>query len=425
MPNYVANISGVSGHVLAEVEAGRDALARFVSDAIQVPSITGNEGAIAEFMATHLEELGFEVAVKPVEEQFADRYPALRGAAPLAARPNVFATWRAKRPGRLPLVLNGHTDVIPAGAEDAWTHAPFGGEIADGKVWGRGAMDMKGGIAAGIFALRALRATGVELPFDVQVQCVIGEESGGLGTLSAIDTEPRPQAAIVLEATACRVTPACGGAVIFEISTDGKAAHTGLAWIGVSAFEKLTVIYEALRALAQSREQRLDHPLFAGFPMKAPFGVGTFNAGEWIAMIPATASMTGRLGVLPGEDLEDVRQELVAAVEEACRGDEWLMVHPATISWPNNGFPAWETRSDHPVIAALRESLEDLGADSAPEGFTGATDAGHFARAGVPAAVFGPGMKTAAHLPDEHVSENQLVLAAKTLALAITRLGAG
>jgi acetylornithine deacetylase len=409
----------LSRKIVAAVEAEADALASCVADAVRVPSITGHEAEIAAFFADRLADEGLDVAVKRIPDAFAARHPRLRGATPLEARPNVFATLAADAPERPPLVLNGHTDVVPAGQEAEWSHAPFGGERANGHVWGRGSADMKGGLVAGAFALRALRAAGVRLACDVQLQCVIGEEAGGLGTLAALESEPRPGAAIVLEATECRVAPACGGAVIFDIGAEGRRAHTGLAWLGVSAMEKLALVYGGLRELAEERERRLDHPLFTDLPTKAPFGVGTFNAGEWIAMIPASASMTGRLGVLPGEDLEEVREELVRTVERVCDHDAWLRVHPATIRWPNHGFAAWQTPLDHPVVTALTEALTDLAADPAPRGMTYASDAGHFASASVPVVIFGPGSMTTAHLPDEHVAEEQLLLATKALALAI------
>jgi acetylornithine deacetylase len=410
--------------VLAELERGADALAELVATTVRTPSVTGRERPLAEFLASFLADEGLAVETKRIDEATAARHPALWKDTELDSRPNVFATWHSASAQRPPLVLNGHIDVVPPGDPEPWIYEPEAGKRADGYIWGRGASDMKGPLCAGVFALRALRAAGVELDCDVQLQCVVGEEAGGIGTLSAIETEPRPAAAIVLEPTECRVASACGGAVIFQVETRGKPAHTGLSWLGVSAMEKLWIVYEALAHLADERQVRSSHPLFDELPNGAPFGVGTFSAGEWIAMIPAQASMAGRLGVLPGESLGDVREELLSAVRRACYGDPWLRDHPAVVSWPNDGFAAWETSLSDPHVRALLSAAEDVTGAAQPAGMTFASDAGHFATAGIPAVLFGPGSITRAHLVDEYIGEEELVTGAKVLALAILRYGA-
>jgi acetylornithine deacetylase len=292
--------SEMDATVLRLLDEAADELAADVAATVRARSVNGDEGTGAAIFADWFERNGFDVERKTVDPVFRDQFPLLANEGNLERRPNVFGWWRGPSPRLPPLVLNGHYDVVPAGDPSEWRHAPFGGERAGGRIYGRGATDMKGPLVAGMFALRALRDAGVELPFNVQVQCVMGEESGGLGTLAAIASEPRPGAAVVLEPTEFIVAPGCGGLIQFRIGVEGRAIHTASPWRGVSALDKLIILYENLRELAARRNAELSHPLFDRLPMKAPFAVGTFHAGKWRATVPDSAVMEGRIGLLPG-----------------------------------------------------------------------------------------------------------------------------
>ncbi len=408
---------------LSAIDGAREELAAFVSEAVRIRSVNGQEGVAEPLFSGWFERNGFEAVVAAVSRQLRDRHPLLANESNLEDRPNVFGWWRTEEPLGEPLVLNGHIDVVPAGDEAAWQHPPFGGIQEGGRIHGRGAVDMKGPLIAGMYAVRALRDAGVLLPFDVQVQCVMGEESGGLGTISAIETEPRPGAAVVLESTEGVVCPASGGILQFTICVEGRSVHTSVPWHGVSALDKLIVIYESLRELARRRDEQLAHPLFEALPMKAPFAVGTFNAGEWRAAVPERARMEGRIGILPGEALADVRALVEQTVASVSERDEWLREHPARVVWISEGAPAWETAVDSPIVRALVEGARAV-ADETPIGAaTYGSDAGHFAAAGIPTVLFGPGRIADAHRRDESIAVSDLVRAAKIVAAGISRYG--
>jgi acetylornithine deacetylase len=396
----------------------------FVSAAVSAASVTGEEELAAAVFADWFVANGFEVETDTVDPAFRDRFPALAHEVDLERRPNVYGWWRGARSGRAPVVLNGHIDVVPAPEPDQWEHAPFGGVREGGRVWGRGSADMKGGIASAMFAVRALRDEGVELDRDLQVQCVMAEETGGLGAIWAIESQPRPSGAIVLEPTDCVVAPACGGIVQFDIEVAGRPAHTAVSWLGVSAMEKLWRVYTSVREFVEERNARIDHPLFRDLPAPAPFGIGTFEAGEWRSTIPRHARMSGRIGVMPGETIEEVRGLLRAAVAAACEGDEWLTRHPPVVNWIHEGFPAWETPAHDPLVASLAVASEAVGGTARLGAVTYGSDAGHFAAAGIPVVLFGPGRISDAHLEDEYIEEDQLQMAAEVLAVALLRLAA-
>lgn len=407
--------------VLRLLDAAADELADDVAMSVRAESVNGDEGAGAAVFSDWFERNGFAAETKTVDSAFRDQFPLLANEVDLERRPNVFGWWRSARAKVPPLVLNGHYDVIPAGDPAEWRHPPFGGNRVGGRIYGRGATDMKGPLVAGMFALRALRDAGAQLPFDVQVQCVMGEESGGLGTLAAIASEPQPSAAVVLEPTELVVAPCCGGLVQFAIGVEGQAIHTASPWRGVSALDKLIIVYERLRDLATSRNSTLSHPLFDQLPMKAPFAVGTFHAGKWRATVPDSAVMEGRIGLLPGEERADVRKLVEDTIAEVAAADEWLAAHPPHVRWINEGFPAWETPVEHPIVQSFIAAYQAVGKQAPVSAVTFGTDAAHFAAAGVPVLIFGPGSIVDAHQVDESIAEAALVLGAKIVALGVLR----
>ncbi|MER9236429.1 M20 family metallopeptidase [Mesorhizobium sp. M0622] len=389
---------------------------------VKIPSVTGSEGPLAAQLAKWLGTAGLEPHLECVTNDFRGRYTDFGGEARLSERPNVYGWLRSKESnGAKPVVLNGHLDVVPVGDPEGWRFPPFSGTRAEGAIWGRGSADMKGPIAAGLMAVRALKECSASLPFDVQLQLVIGEETGGIGTLYAIETQPRPQAVIVMEPSQCRVVAASGGSVQFTVDARGKAAHGCVPWTGVSALDLLMTCHRRFVAYARGRNERLAHSLFGDFEQCAPLSIGTFSAGEWRAMVPERGQFSGRIGVLPGEDTNDIREGLRQEVA-ASLADDRAQSPALSISWPNPGFPAWETETSSPLILAMQEASTAVHETPQVTSVTFGSDAGHFARQGVPVAIFGPGSIEVAHMVDEHVSEHSLLRAAKVLALSLLRL---
>jgi acetylornithine deacetylase len=393
--------------VSAAIAEARDELIEFVCAAIRAQSVTGSEEPFSALLEDWLVKNGFEFESQTVVDD----------------RRNLFATLRCSRPTLPPLVVNAHIDTVAPGEETAWSNAPFAGVRSDGKIWGRGACDDKGPLVAGLFALRVVKDLGLELLHDVEFQCVVGEETGGAGTIAALARADKPGAAIVLEASDGAVVAASGGCIHFDIAISGRAGHTAVPWTGVSAFEKATVVYGGLRRYATERNERSRHPLFDHFPESAPLAIGMVNAGEWRSMVPGRATLSGRIGLLPGESFDDVAQQLTEVVAEIAADDPWLRDVPPEVTWPGMQFSPWETPTDHPVVTALVEAAGAGSGTPRVEAVTYGSDAGHFAKAGIPVAIYGPGSINNAHMPDEHVVEDDLITAAATIALAILAYG--
>lgn len=323
------------------------------------------------------------------------------------------------------LVLAGHLDVVPPGDGDLWVGGdPWTLREADGRLHGRGACDMKGGVVAVLGAVAALRRAGVRLRRPLAVHTVVGEEDGGLGTFATLARGHRGRACVIAEPTAGDLLVANAGALTFRVEVAGHAAHGATRTLGVSALEAFLPVLDALRDL----EARRNTVLPAGFghlDLAAPISVGTVRAGDWPSTVPDRLVAEGRFGVLPGEAVEQARQELEAAVAAACADDDWLAEHPARVTWSGGQFGPGELPAGDPLADDVADCLVGLGV-RAPErvGAPYGSDLRLYAGAGIPTLQYGPGDIASAHTVDEHVEEADLVTAARAYALlAVRRCG--
>ena len=179
--------------MLEMIDDWSEELCEFVAGSVRVPSVTGDEQQFGERVSAWLRDHEFETYTRTIDPRLKERLGGFDAEHDLERRPNVFGWLRSSRAGdRPPLVLNTHQDVVTPGAREAWSYDPWGGERIGGHIRGRGATDMKASIGAALFALRAAAQSGIELHCDVRSPCVVAEESGGLGTLSALEAEPTP-----------------------------------------------------------------------------------------------------------------------------------------------------------------------------------------------------------------------------------------
>jgi acetylornithine deacetylase len=350
--------------------------------------------------------------------------------------------------GRLPgqgggrsLALNGHIDVVPVGDASAWQHEPWSGEVAGGRLWGRGACDMKAGVAASIFAVHALRRAGIELSGDLWLHVVSDEEVVGYGTRNLIERLPRVDAVIDAEPTELRLMPVEGGLIHLRIEVEGRESHAGNRYLsvhagggaakgGVNAIEKALKIVTALQALERDWATHRHHPLLpAGFNTIAPGiiagGPGGGTDGQLnLISNPGTApnycSVEYNIWFLPGETRERVQAEIEEYVAGVCRLDPWLRENPPRFTWNlrNIYFPAAETMPDHPFIQTIGGALAAVGRPAPIEGFTAASELAWYAERGMGGGLFGPGGGGQAHSPNEFVELDQLYAACEVIALA-------
>lgn len=321
------------------------------------------------------------------------------------------------------LVLNGHVDVVPAGALDRWTSPPFEPVVRGGEVCGRGALDMKGGLACALIALEAIARAGVELAGAVLLQSVVGEEDGGLGTLATIERGHLGDAAIVLEPTGLEIVCAQAGCANFRLTVRGRSAHGCHRDEGVSAIEKFALVHRGLLELEARYNEEHRHPLLRHLLKPYPLSVGTVRAGDWPSTVPDLLVAEGRFGVALGSNLVEARGRFEAALEAINESDPWLRSHPARVEWWGGQFEPGETAVEEEIVRVLSSaSRETTGRRPRCLGVPYGADLRLLIhQGGMPSVLFGPGDVRRAHAPNESVPIAELETTAVALVRTILR----
>ncbi|GII94607.1 ArgE/DapE family deacylase [Sinosporangium siamense] len=405
--------------VAAAVKDEAAEMAELLAELVRVPSVGGSpaESAVQARLAEWLRAEGLEVDHWPIPVADLAAEPGFPGMeVPRTEAHGLVARLPGTGGGRT-LMFNAHVDVVPPGDPAAWTVDPYGGAVRDGLLYGRGACDMKGGLVAALFAVRALRR--LRLRGDVLVACVAGEEDGGLGTYALLRRGLRADACVIPEPTGLGVVPANAGALTFRLRVPGRAAHASTRDAGVSAVEKFWPVFAALRALEAERNAAPD-PLMARWALPYAIEIGTVRAGDWSSSVPGELVAEGRLGVMLGEPPEKAKAALEEAVAAACTADAWLAGNPVAVEWWGGQFAAGRLPGeDAGLLAGLTEAHTAV--TGGPPDVWGAPYGSDLrlltGLGGIPAVQYGPGDIERAHGPDECVALAEVETAASTLAV--------
>ena len=428
MPNHATRPSNAraADHVLAQVEAARDEIVAFTADMIRVPTVNPPGDAYpecAELIGRRMARAGLAVEYIAAEGR-PEHTPA---------HPRVNVVGRGEgRASRPRLHLNGHFDVVPPG--DGWTVDPFAGLVQGGRIYGRGASDMKSGIAAALFAIEAIRRAGIGLAGAVDISATVDEESGGFagvahlcetGVISAAETGY----AIIPEPFGpTRVCVGHRGVYWFDIVAHGHAAHGSMSHLGRSAIEDMGTLLEAIRTGLgpDLAARRSDLPVVPDASRHPSLNVNAITGGQAGAATqsPCVADhcvATFDRRFIPEEDFDEVRAEIeriVAATEhdDPARRftiEDRMIVHPV------------HAPPGSPLVAALSNAVDTV-CGRRPElvASPGTYDQKHFARiAGIEHCVaYGPGPLEEAHQPNESCAIDDLVASTQVLALASLEL---
>ncbi|HEY3484716.1 MAG TPA: ArgE/DapE family deacylase [Ilumatobacteraceae bacterium] len=392
------------------------------ADVVRRPSVSGTDGEneAQAHMATLLADGGLDVDHWRIDLPALTTHPDFPG----MEVPRLEA-WGLV--GRLPgtgdgptLMLNGHIDVVPIGDPDAWSSDPFAGDVRGGRLYGRGACDMKAGLLAAHAAVQAVRRSGVRPRGDVLIASVQGEEDGGLGTFATLQRGWRADACVIPEPTDLDIIPGNSGALTFRVRVHGQATHAARRTDGVSAIERFWPVWNALRDLERRRHEYVD-PMMSRWALAHPLSIGTLHAGDWASSVPDLLVAEGRLGVALGEPVDEARRQLEQAVADACADDPWLRDHPVEVEWWGGQFAAGRLPADSDLIDRVRaahHAVEGGALDvyGAPYGsdlrlLTGLGD--------IPTVQYGPGDAKLAHGPFESVDLDHVLTTARTLAVLI------
>ena len=403
------------------IEARREAIIALHRQFVQTPSVTGSEGPMSGRVEEAFRALGLDTeSWAATAEEMQNYLEHVGEQARYEGRLNVVGRRRGAGGGRS-ILLNAHIDTVPEGDPTLWTHPPYAGEMVDGRIYGRGSCDMKGGLTTHLAALGALDACGVRLRGDVTVAATVGEEDGGLGALATVLRGYRADAALVTEPTQLALVTACEGSLVFRITITGRSAHAATRDEGVSALEKFVPIMQDLQAFERERNAALSHPLYNAFPNKVPVNIGVVRAGNWASTVPESLDAEVRIGFLPGEEMEDFKQVVRERILGVAARDVWLRDHPPGITFFGGQFVAAETPMDAPICDTIRAAHRAVtGSDPNVEAATYGADMRHFIGFGrMPCVMYGAGDIRLAHSPDEYLEVEELLTAAKVVALAI------
>ncbi len=399
--------------ILAEMKREQDWPVELAAKLVRIPSINpkfpgGSEGFDIEGKEAVVQDL--------IERELADLGLTLTRFDALPGRPNLIAKTEEGDPERS-LILCGHIDVVPVGDVSEWSYAPFCGEIREGRVLGRGAMDMKSGLACCIAALRVIRKAGIKLKGQVALHSVVDEEAGGFGAKAAVAAGETAAAALIAEPGKGEAFICQGGLEWLRITIRGRQGHSAYRYQGywpqphdqrsghepISAADIATRFLVALRDYEASQARDKSHPLMpAGVNH---LGIGNVMVGAGLGadglpeimnnpgITPDVAVIDIDMKFLPQEKTAAVRAEFEAFVAGFCATDGWLRAHPITVEWDLYGlhFPPMNTAPDHPLVTALRDGRSAMGLGATTlRGAIGVTDGAHYAAAGVSAVRYGP-----------------------------------
>jgi acetylornithine deacetylase len=412
---------------VAEVE--RDRLIDDLQTLVRMPSITGSEEIVADWAAGALQGLGLSVEmVRP--DLAAIRTDAAWPGEEMPRTSLPVVVGRAGGEDGRRLILSGHLDVVPPGDLATWTFDPWAAEIRDGRLYGRGACDMKGGVAAILAAVRALGASGdlSRLGGELMVVLVSSEEDGGQGTLAAIRSGAVADMAVITEPSRLDVVVAHAGAITFRLTVPGRAAHASRRREGVSALDKLFALTQALARDEARRNESETDPLMTALGLPYPTIVGIVEGGEWASTVLDRVVAYGRYGVRLGQTPADAELELRAVVAEACTADDLLREHPATVEITGGRFGSARVPADHALPVGLAEVGESvLGRRPALRAEPYGADMQMFVNHGeTPCVIFGPGDVKFAHSADEFVPIDEVETCARVLAAWVRReIGGG
>ncbi len=410
-------------HVLAQVDRRFGDALEFLRAMVRQPSVLGRERGVQELVLARLQAMGLEAQMWDLEPRVLEAYPVFgRLDISYHDRPNVTALWPAAATGGRSVIFNGHIDVVSPEPVGHWQHDPWGAQIEGDWLYGRGAGDMKAGVAAMLLAVEAVRAAGVGLRGDVILQSVIEEECTGNGTLACGVRGLKAHAAIIPEPHALTGNLSTVGVFWFRVRLQGRGSHAHAADSAVNAMEAMLPVIRALRA-HEAQKNAARHPApYEGVAHPMNLNLGVLRAGDWPSSVPAECVLEGRFACLPGTPVARAKEELEGVIAEAARWDPWLKDHPPQVEF--FGFHAEASVTD-PAWGAMK-ALADchqavMGESLVFTPSTATTDQRFFINDwGTPSTAYGPRAEQI-HTHDERVFIPSIAQTARVLALYLLR----
>jgi acetylornithine deacetylase len=420
----------IKGHIMEKreeklvtvVDALSEDIVSFAKRLVAQPSILGNEATVLEEMEKELDRLGFNPSRVPIDPSLLNDHP---GFAPVPwtyeGRYNVIGTRPADSGGGKSALFNGHLDVVSPEPLAGWAHDPFGPMEKEGWLYGRGAGDMKAGIAAMTYAVRAIDIAGFGLAAPVTIETVIEEECSGNGALACRQAGLNAEAVLIPEPFGPIILTAQVGAAWFKVTLTGVPKHVMDTHGGVNAIEKCFPLIAALRRMEKALNCQV-HPAFERIGHPANLNIGIFKSGDWPSTVPAKAEFHCRIGFLPGTAYDQIRQEVIRVITEAASEDPWLAANPPEVDFYGLRSEGHCLSPEMPAFRLLNSCHQSLTGCPA-ENFisTATTDLRAFVHFGKgQATCFGPVAENI-HAENERVRIDSIIHTARVYALFLAR----
>ncbi|MBI3681750.1 MAG: M20/M25/M40 family metallo-hydrolase [Acidobacteria bacterium] len=417
-------------HLCAYVDEHQDRLAAIARDLVRIPSENtpphGNEQACQHYIAGLLGRIGWQpILYRPDEVPALTSHPLYWPGRDYTGRPNLGAR-RSGTGGGRSLLLSGHVDTVPRGTEP-WTRDPFGGEIEGNRLYGRGANDMKGGVATSLFVVEAIAKLGLELEGDLVFETVVDEEFGGSnGTLAGRLAGFNADAAILPEPSFLRICPAQRGGRTAHITLRAPGGVLTEGKFPTGVLEQVRYFLTKLQDFAAARCARVRvNQFYKHHPDPVPVSVTKIFTGPWGPTEPITIPEVCQLEIywqtMPGEVQQEVEREFFEWLEAITAAAPELFAAKPQVEFPIRWLPGSFIPASEPIVTELTScAAEVLGRQPPVVGIEGPCDMYIFHEFGIPAVLWGPrGGNT--HAADEYLELDSAVAAAKTLLLFVCR----
>ncbi len=409
--------------ILSAVDSLSDDILDLTCRLVRQPSTLGNEACAMKVMEGELKNIGLSPHRVAMDSDVLKKHP---GFAPvpwsMEGRYNLAAVREADASDGRSLLLNGHLDVVSPEPREFWDSDPFSAEIREGWIYGRGAGDMKSGVAAMTYALHAVEKAGLGLRAPVTLEAVIEEECSGNGALACMASGYDADAVLIPEPFGSTVYIAQVGVLWFKVSLRGVSGHVLNTAAGKNAIEKISPIIDALRRLEAAMNKEKRPPAYQDIPHPLNLNIGIIKGGDWPSSVPSAAEFHGRLSFFPGTSYESVCSRIRSAIAEAAESDAWLAGNPPKVEF--YGFRSEGHTIDPalPPLATLNECHRDLnGRDTESYVSTCTTDLRVFQFFGrAQGTCYGPVAENI-HGANERVEIESILRTARTYSLFIAR----
>jgi len=389
--------------LLNTIEKMRGEITGFLGELVKAKSMNppGDTRDVVEVIRGRLAASGLRIKIISVDED----------------KPNIVARLGPAQPKKkLELLFNSHVDTVPIGEVQKWKHDPFGAEVSDGRMYGRGIADAKGSVAAMVMSAKALVESGAELGGSLVLNPVSDEEVGGFkGAKYVLDSgEIHPDHVVVGEITTNRIAIAEKGIVWFKITTEGRTAHASTPWDGINAIDKMINLLKQIDGKIVTQLKQRKHPLTP----PPSLNIGLITGGVKTNVVADKCEVTIDRRILPNETIEGATREMQEVIEYMKSQDPEFNAKMEVIL---TGSPI-ETSPDSQIVKMAQEVCRSRGIPDEPVGYLQASDGRFYAEKGIPTILLGPGLAELAHAPDEWISLEEVVEATKIYSLLATRV---